>query len=222
MMDTEEGLVRQNMYSHLKDLKSDTQLYGWDQGRNFPGVCLNQLEQGHCTWIDEVEKLKFRRALVWHPASSSPSALPTTRTSGRTCQHSHKSPAEYNGHDMHHVPRSARPTTPWDVKKAGSTQSTSISAPSAFCPSTVLSHTLRRIALGRGTASSCPHAGYSLALLSSNSSLIIDTPSTLHGYTCSSASSLHTGVLTYYSLVAARQFPVATFCVWGPHTPLGL
>ena len=30
VMDTEEGLIRQKVASHLKDLISDAQVYGWD------------------------------------------------------------------------------------------------------------------------------------------------------------------------------------------------
>ena len=54
-MDPEEGLVRQKMVAHLKDLMSDAQLYGWDRARTFHGVWLNQVEQRHCTWMDEKE-----------------------------------------------------------------------------------------------------------------------------------------------------------------------
>ena len=68
IMVTEEGLIQ--------DLMSHTQLYGWERARTFHGVCLNQIEQGHFTWTDGEEKLKFCRALVWHPASSSLSAPP--------------------------------------------------------------------------------------------------------------------------------------------------
>ena len=75
---------------------SDDQQYGWDRARTFHGVWLNQLEQGHCTWMDKVEKLKFYRALVWHPASSSPSAPPTTRALWRASQCATSPPVEYN------------------------------------------------------------------------------------------------------------------------------
>ena len=44
VMDTEDGLIRQNMVVHLMDLLSDAQLYGWDHARTFHGVWLNQLE----------------------------------------------------------------------------------------------------------------------------------------------------------------------------------
>ena len=84
------------MAAHLKDLMSDAQLYGWDRAKTFHGIWLNQLKQGHCTWMEKVEKLEFHRALVWYTASSSPSPSPTTRALARTSQHSHKSPAEYN------------------------------------------------------------------------------------------------------------------------------
>ena len=57
VMDTEEGLIRQKMSSILKDLMSNAQLYRWDWASTFCGVWLNLLEQGCCTWMDEVEKL---------------------------------------------------------------------------------------------------------------------------------------------------------------------
>ena len=93
-MDTE--VIKKQMAAHLQDLMLNAQLYGWERARTFHGVWLNQLEQVYCTWIDKEEKLKLHRALVWHPTSSSFSAPLTTRASGRTRQHSHKSPAEYN------------------------------------------------------------------------------------------------------------------------------
>ena len=37
-------------------------------------MSLNQLEWGRFTWDDADQKLKFRRALVWHPATSTMSA----------------------------------------------------------------------------------------------------------------------------------------------------
>ena len=75
---------------------SDAELYGWDQVRTFHGVWLNQLEQGQCTWMDEEEKLRFCRALVWHPAPSSPSVPATTNASARASQYKNKSPTKYN------------------------------------------------------------------------------------------------------------------------------
>ena len=54
-------------------------------------------DQGEASVIsatDKEEKLNFRRALVWHPASTSLSAPPMNR--GRTRQHSHKPPSEYH------------------------------------------------------------------------------------------------------------------------------
>ena len=164
VMDTEERLIRQKMSSHLKDLMSDAQPYRWDWVRTFHGVWLNQLQQGHCTWMNGVEKLKFCRALVWHPASSFPSAPPLPGPQGGPVNAA-TSPPHSTMPRPGQAPKPARPTTPWNVKKAGNTQSTSISAPSAFSPSTVHSHTLRRIALGRDTAPSCPHAGYTLTLM---------------------------------------------------------
>ena len=46
--------------------------------------------------MDEKEKLRFYKALVWHPTPSSPSVLATTRASARISQRNHKSLTEYN------------------------------------------------------------------------------------------------------------------------------
>ena len=89
------GAIRQKMVTHLKDLMSDAQLYGWDRFRTFQCVWLNQLEQWRCTWMDE-EKLTFCRAMVWHKPPYFPLAPTTTRASTRTSQYNHKSPTVYN------------------------------------------------------------------------------------------------------------------------------
>ena len=101
VMELEQGPVKKLMSTHLQDLMSDTQWYGWDKVRTFHGVWLNQIEQGRCTWTDKEEKLNFRRALVWHPTSTSLPAPPMNR--GRNRQHTHKPPSDY------HAP--ARPGT---------------------------------------------------------------------------------------------------------------
>ena len=59
VMEPEEGPVKKLISTHLQDLMSDTQWYWWDKVRTFPGVWLNQIEQGHCTWTDKEEKLNF-------------------------------------------------------------------------------------------------------------------------------------------------------------------
>ena len=59
-MEGEEGPIRQKMATHLNELMSDAELYGWA----FHSIWLNQLEQGQCTWIGDEEKLRFRWALV--------------------------------------------------------------------------------------------------------------------------------------------------------------
>ena len=64
IMEGEEGAIRQRMASHLEELMSDAELYGWECTRTFHGIWLNQLEQGRCTWIDD-EKVGFPLALVW-------------------------------------------------------------------------------------------------------------------------------------------------------------
>ena len=96
IINPEEWLVKKQMAAHLQDLMSDAQMYGWERVRTFQGVWLNQIEQWHYTWMDREEMLKFRKALVWHAASSCLSAPPMTKAMGMTRQHSHKAPAEYN------------------------------------------------------------------------------------------------------------------------------
>ena len=70
-MKEEKEAIRSNMATHLKDLMSGSELYGWDKVRVYHAVWLNQLEQGCVCWDDEEEKLHFQDALVWHPALTS-------------------------------------------------------------------------------------------------------------------------------------------------------
>ena len=75
---------------------ADAQLSGWNRARTFHGVSLNQPEQEHCTWMDEEEKLKFHRALVWHLASFSHSAPPLPGFHGGPVNAATSPPTEYN------------------------------------------------------------------------------------------------------------------------------
>ena len=72
VMELEEGPVKKLMPTHLQDLMSDAQWYGWDKVRTFHGF--GSIKLNRDTWTDKEEKLKFHRALVLHPASSSMSA----------------------------------------------------------------------------------------------------------------------------------------------------
>ena len=165
IMDTEEGLVKKQMATHLQDLMLDAQLYGWEMTRTFHCVWLNQIEQGHCTWTDAEEKLKFHRDLVLHPASSSLCAPPTTRASDRLSAPPQPGPWARPGNTVTSpqqisstTPRPARPTKPW-MQHGVSTQTSSISALSTSLPSTGLSRIQRQSALKRGTTPSSPHHG---------------------------------------------------------------
>ena len=71
IMKGDEGAIKKRMATHLENMMSDAELYGWKITRTFHGVWLNQLEQGRATWHDKKEKLRFRRTLVWHLAPSS-------------------------------------------------------------------------------------------------------------------------------------------------------
>ena len=52
VIDAWEWLIKKKMVTHLQDLMSDTQLYGLERAKTIHGVWLNQLEHGHCTWMD--------------------------------------------------------------------------------------------------------------------------------------------------------------------------
>ena len=41
IIESEEGLVKQLMSTHMQDLMSDAQWYGWERVRTFHGVWLN-------------------------------------------------------------------------------------------------------------------------------------------------------------------------------------
>ena len=71
VMEGEKATVRAQMASYLKDLMSDSELYGWDKVRAYHAVWLNQLEQGQVSWDDQEEKLCFRCVLIWQPATTS-------------------------------------------------------------------------------------------------------------------------------------------------------
>ena len=98
IMEGEEVAIKERMTSHLKELMSDADLYGWGRTRAIHGVWLNQLQLRKYTWMYE-EKLQFRRALVWHPAHSSPSHSTTTTASQKTreCvnQYSYNAPVRH-------------------------------------------------------------------------------------------------------------------------------
>ena len=94
VINTEEAGIKAKMYTHLNDLMSNAQLYGWKRTWNFHWVWLNQFEQGRCTWLDEEAKPQFCRSLIWHLARTSPSCPNISRTSRRTRQH--RNQASYN------------------------------------------------------------------------------------------------------------------------------
>ena len=46
VMEDEKEAVRDQMASHLQDLMSDSELYGWNKVQTYHAVWINQLEQG--------------------------------------------------------------------------------------------------------------------------------------------------------------------------------
>ena len=68
--------IRDSMAHHLEDLMLDYHMYEWEKVRAFNGVFLNQMEQGHLSWADFDQILKFSVALPF-----SPSCTPHSSTS---------------------------------------------------------------------------------------------------------------------------------------------
>ena len=56
-MDSQDSSIKDRMAEHLKNLMYDIEMYGWEIIRAFHGVWRNQIEQGHCTWLDDDQKL---------------------------------------------------------------------------------------------------------------------------------------------------------------------
>ena len=84
------------MAHHLEDMMSDCDLYRREKVRGFQGVLLNQIEQGHLSWADQI--LKFRRALVGHSPSPPPKP-PQPHQPCLTCRQGrryHQTVGEYN------------------------------------------------------------------------------------------------------------------------------
>ena len=79
VMSAQDTKTRDNMAHHLVDMMSDCDLYGWETVREFHGVLINQMEQGHLSWAESEQILKFHRALVWH--SPSPAHAPSSAQS---------------------------------------------------------------------------------------------------------------------------------------------
>ena len=57
LMEGEEMTIKERIASHLQELMSDAELYGWECTRAFHSILLNQLKQGRCTWVYDDEKL---------------------------------------------------------------------------------------------------------------------------------------------------------------------
>ena len=77
VMEGVKEAVRAQMNAHLKDLKADSELCGWEKVWAYHAVWLNQLEQGLVSWYDQEEKLRFRHALGWHSTTISTAAVST-------------------------------------------------------------------------------------------------------------------------------------------------
>ena len=52
------------MATHLEELKSDAEHYGWERVRAYPRVWLNQLEQGRAMRELQDEKIRKQQKLV--------------------------------------------------------------------------------------------------------------------------------------------------------------
>ena len=126
-MEGEKEDIRSKLASHLQDLISDSELYGWFKVRVNHAVWLNQLEQGRVSW-DDVEReaaLSVCPCLVphhhfYHPSSSqlTPSSL---RSSSPLESYGYNVPVKYfKRHvNMKDIPV-ARVTILLQVKERGS------------------------------------------------------------------------------------------------------
>ena len=81
VMKGEEEAIRAKMATHLEELMSDSELYGWDRVKAYHRVWLNQLEQGWAILEELDEKLRFRRAIIWHLATSASAGHSTSMVS---------------------------------------------------------------------------------------------------------------------------------------------
>ena len=52
VMDTETLASKSLVGAHLADLMADAELYVWEAGRAFHAIWLQQIEQGHASWLD--------------------------------------------------------------------------------------------------------------------------------------------------------------------------
>ena len=66
VMGRETHHVKSKMLSHLQERMEDGESYGWPAVHAYHATWLQHLEQGWVTWDDEVTKMKFCGALVWH------------------------------------------------------------------------------------------------------------------------------------------------------------
>ena len=54
------------MSKHLKELMSDSDIYGWALVHTYHVVWLQQINNGRAKWTDSYAKLEFHHAFVWH------------------------------------------------------------------------------------------------------------------------------------------------------------
>ena len=81
------------MSKHLKDLMSDSEVYGWAPVCTYYTVWLQQIEKGRAKWTDSDAKLEFCRALMWHAKSA-----PANQAPKEAC-------CSQRQHDSHHKAR---------------------------------------------------------------------------------------------------------------------
>ena len=67
ILEGERPQQKEAMLMHHCELMVDATIYSWEPVQAFHAIWLQQLENGHAEWGDEVKKLEFRRALVWNP-----------------------------------------------------------------------------------------------------------------------------------------------------------
>ena len=84
MMVGEKESVRPFILQHLQQLMEYMEVYSWEAIRACHAIWLQQLELGRVTWANEVVKMKYRRALIWHQVMAPPQ--PTAAPHRQNCQ----------------------------------------------------------------------------------------------------------------------------------------
>ena len=74
-MAQEKDDITPYMLQHLQELLEAAESYGWEPGKAYHAIWLQQLEQGRVSLSDEDHKMKYCRALAWHRVMATPQPM---------------------------------------------------------------------------------------------------------------------------------------------------